>query len=249
MIDVENVTRRYGPNLAVDQLNLQIRPGEIFSFLGPNGAGKTTTIKMLVGLLRPNSGTITIGGFDVQTQPDRVHAIVGYVPDQPYLYDKLSGREFLEFITELHGLDAEARSQSIATQIEEFRLQSCIDTYTDQYSHGLKQRLAFAAALVHHPSVLIVDEPMVGLDPRSMREIIDFFRRKADEGVTIFMSTHTLPVAEEISDRIGVFHRGRVQFVGTLEELRRERSHRNGSLESLFLSLTQDNPDSPHHGG
>ncbi|MDA0659875.1 MAG: ABC transporter ATP-binding protein [Planctomycetota bacterium] len=240
MILLNDVSRCYGTKRAVDRLDLHVRQGEVFSFLGPNGAGKTTTIKMMVGLLRPSSGTVTLGGFNVVTHPEEANRLVGYVPDQPFLYDKLSGREFLEFTAELYGLTRAETERCIQEQTQQFRLHGFIDQLTEQYSHGMKQRLVFASAFVHNPAILIVDEPMVGLDPRSMRDLKDLLRKKADEGLTIFMSTHTLPVAEEISDRIGVFHQGKLQFLGTVEELRSVQTQADCTLESLFLSLTRD---------
>lgn len=244
MIRLRQVTRRYGHKVAVDQLDLDIPQGELFAFLGPNGAGKTTTIKMMVGLLQPHAGQVCIGGFDVATQAREANHRTGYVPDEPYLYDKLTGREFLQFVANLYGLSGTLAAERMAEQIETFALSDFVDHLTESYSHGMKQRLVFASALLHDPAVLIVDEPMVGLDPRSMRLVKDLLRDKARRGTTVFMSTHTLPIAEEIADRIGVFMHGRLRFLGTMEEMRRTMA-RDASLEHLFLALTADGGDMP----
>ncbi|MBI3839542.1 MAG: ABC transporter ATP-binding protein [Planctomycetia bacterium] len=239
MIQFENVTRRYGGKIAVSELNLEIPPGQLFAFLGPNGAGKTTTIKMIVGLLRPSSGTIRLCGHDVTKNNSAANRLLGYVPDVPYLYDKLSGSEFLQFIAEMYGLDRRQTAERIAEQIEAFRLQEFVEDLTESYSHGMKQRLAFAAAMLHDPRVLVIDEPMVGLDPRSVRLVKDLLRAKAAQGQTIFMSTHLLSIAEEIADRVGIVDEGRLKFLGTLDELRRKLATHETSLEHLYLSFTE----------
>ncbi len=238
MIEFQHLRRTYGNKAAVADLTLSVAPGELFAFLGPNGAGKTTTIKMLVGLLRPSSGTIRVCGHDVVVQSREANRLLGYVPDEPYLYDKLSGREFLQFIADMHNLSATEGRSRIDRETENFALHEFIDELAETYSHGMKQRLAFAAALLHDPQVLIVDEPMVGLDPRSARLVKDLLRRKAREGATVFMSTHSLTVAEEISDRIGVVDHGRLRFLGTLSQLRQQLSQEHTSLEDLYLELT-----------
>jgi ABC-2 type transport system ATP-binding protein len=238
MIQFENVTRRYGSKVAVAELNLEIPRGQLFAFLGPNGAGKTTTIKMVVGLLRPSSGTIRLCGHDVTENYSAANRLLGYVPDVPYLYDKLSGYEFLQFIGEMYGLDRRRMVERIVRQIEDFQLQDFVDDLTESYSHGMKQRLAFAAAMLHDPRVLVIDEPMVGLDPRSVRRVKDLLRARAAEGQTIFMSTHLLSIAEEIADRVGIVDQGQLKFLGTLDELRRKLATRETSLEHLYLSFT-----------
>ena len=238
MIRIESVSKSYGTHLAVSSLSLKISPGEVFAFLGANGAGKTTTIKMLVGLLTPDEGAISIGAHDVVQAPRDASRLVGYVPDQPYVYDKLTGREFLEFMAQIYGLEAHDTEESIARQIETFRLESFVDRLAETYSHGMKQRLVFASAFVHRPEIVVLDEPMVGLDPRSMRIVKDLLRREADNGTTIFMSTHTLPLAEEIADRIGVVMSGELQFEGSVDELRARHRQDTASLEQLFLDLT-----------
>jgi ABC-2 type transport system ATP-binding protein len=238
MIEIEHVTRRFGAKLAVGDLNLHIPRGELFAFLGPNGAGKTTTIKMLVGLLRPSSGTIRLCGYDVREQQTAANRLLGYVPDVPYLYDKLSGSEFLRFIAEMYGIDSREADERIAEQVEVFQLREFVDDLTESYSHGMKQRVAFAAALLHNPRVLVIDEPMVGLDPRSVRVIKDLLREKAKAGQTIFMSTHLLSIAQEIADRVGIVDQGTLQFLGTIDELRALVASQESSLEHLYLSFT-----------
>ena len=238
MIELAHVRRTYGKKVAVADLSLAVPAGELFSFLGPNGAGKTTTIKMLVGLLRPTSGTVRVCGFDVVSQSRHANQVLGYVPDEPYVYDKLSGREFLQFVADMHGLSKPEAAGRIASEIANFDLGSFVDELAESYSHGMKQRLAFAAALLHEPRVFVVDEPMVGLDPRSMRLVKDLLRRKAREGMTVFMSTHSLFVAEEISDRIGIVEQGDLRFLGTLAELRKQVAMHHTSLEDLYLEIT-----------
>ena len=239
MIDIKQVTRKYGAKTAVDGLDLRIPRGELFACLGHNGAGKTTTIKMMVGLLQPTAGTIEIAGFDVRTEPREASLRVGYVPDEPYLYDKLSGREFLQFVAEMYGLTQEVASNNIDKQINEFGLAGFVDQLAESYSHGMKQRLVFASALLHNPELLIVDEPMVGLAPRSMRLVKDLLKTRVKNGGTVFMSTHTLAIAEEIADRIGVMSQGKIQFLGTVAQLREQLSS-DESLEQLFLTLTEE---------
>jgi ABC-2 type transport system ATP-binding protein len=238
MIEFTNVRRTYGAKLAVADLTLTVRAGEVFGFLGPNGAGKTTTIKMLVGLLRPSAGTIRLADYNVVEQPRHANRLLGYVPDEPYLYDKLSGREFLQFVSDMHGLSRAESKLRIEREIRSFELEDFVDELAENYSHGMKQRLAFAAALLHEPAALVVDEPMVGLDPRSMRLVKDLLRRKSREGMTVFMSTHSLWVAEEISDRIGIVDQGRLRFLGTLAELRSQLAQEHRSLEDLYLEIT-----------
>ena len=238
MIEFSHVSRDYGTKTAVADLDLTIPAGELFCLLGPNGAGKTTTIKMATGLLRPSRGTVKLGGFDVTQQTRQAHQITAYVPDEPYLYDKLSGREFLDFIGKLYDLPTDLCKQNTEREIERFSLDGFVDQLTQSYSHGMKQRLAFAAALLHDPQVLVVDEPMVGLDPRSVRLVKDLLRDLADAGAAVLMSTHTLSIAEEIGQRIGVIHQGRLQFVGSLLELRQRQQRDEGSLEELFLEMT-----------
>jgi ABC-2 type transport system ATP-binding protein len=241
MITLEHVTKAYGPKLAVQDLSLEIGAGELFAFLGPNGAGKTTTIKMMVGLLFPTSGRVLIGGHDLRTDGERARQLLSYVPDQPFLYEKLTGREFLQFIADMYGLTHEEGRQRIDQVVEQFNLEDFVNDLTERYSHGMRQRTVFASALVHHPKVLIVDEPTVGLDPRSVRILKDLLRKQADDGTTVFLSSHSLDVVEELADRIAIVDHGQLISCGTLEHL---RSHAalDGSLEEVFLRLTEEAP-------
>lgn len=239
MIELTNVTKRYGPKMAVQNLNLLVPAGELFAFLGPNGAGKTTTIKMLCGLLFPTEGTVTVGGFDLRTHGDAARKLISYVPDQPFLYEKLTGREFLQFTCDLYGLDRGYAADRMATVIELFHLDDFVDDLTERYSHGMRQRTVFAAALVHEPRLLIADEPTVGLDPKSIRELKTLLRQQAESGVTVFLSTHTLDIAQELADRIGIIDHGRMLAYGTMDDLRKLAA-RDGSLEDLFLKITEE---------
>jgi ABC-2 type transport system ATP-binding protein len=237
MITLDNVTKSYGTKTAVRDLNLEVRPGELFAFLGPNGAGKTTTIKMMCGLLFPSSGRVLIGGHDMVTDGDRARPLLSYVPDQPYLYEKLTGREFLQFIADMYGLPPAHARERIALVIRQFGLESFVDDLTERYSHGMRQRTVFASALVHEPKVLIVDEPTVGLDPHSVRQLKDILRQQADRGTTVFLSSHSLDVVEELADRIAIILNGKLISCGTLKALR-EQAAVDGSLEKVFLTLT-----------
>jgi ABC-2 type transport system ATP-binding protein len=244
MIELTEVTKRFGAKTAVDRLSLRVATGELFAFLGPNGAGKTTTIKMLCGLLRPDSGGIRVGGLDLQREGDAARRMLSYVPDQPYLYEKLTGREFLEFVVGMYGIDSQPGMRNIEECIELFEMADYIDTLTENYSHGMKQRVVFASALVHDPRVLVVDEPMVGLDPRSARLIKDLLRRKASAGMAVFMSTHTLSVAEQVADTIGIVQDGRLLCCDSLDRLRR-RFETDRSLEDLYFLITEGAGDEP----
>src|SRR5436189_1909431 len=210
MIELENVTKKYGNKVAVDDLSLRIDAGELFAFLGPNGAGKTTTIKLLCGLLFPTSGRVSVGGFDLQREGDKARQVISYVPDTPFLYEKLTGREFLQFIADMYGMPPDHGRAQIEDMIATFGLSPFVDDLTERYSHGMRQRTVFAAALLHEPAVLIVDEPTVGLDPRSVRLLKDLLRREADRGVTVFLSTHSLDIAEQLAGRIGIVDHGQL---------------------------------------
>ena len=238
MIRFDHIWHRYGSKVAVADLTLAVPRGELFALLGPNGAGKTTTIKMLVGLLRPDSGSVRVAGHDLALSRREAVQAVGYLPDEPFLYEKLSGREFLEFVAEMRGMDRKEANRRVARQIAAFELHDFLDELAESYSHGMKQRLVLAAALVHDPAVLVLDEPMVGLDPRSARMVKDLLRQRARQGVTIFISTHMLALAEEIADRIGILNQGRLVFLGTVAELQREVACPQAALESLFLEFT-----------
>ncbi|HEV3162427.1 MAG TPA: ABC transporter ATP-binding protein [Isosphaeraceae bacterium] len=235
MIELRGVTKTFGRKRAVDRLDLHVRAGELFAFLGPNGAGKTTTIKMVCGLLTPTEGTVRIGGHPAASQEAR--QLIAYVPDQPYLYEKLTGREFLRFVVDMYGLDPRVATSRISELIDTFEMADYIDDLCENYSHGMKQRVVFASALVHNPRVLIVDEPLVGLDPRSARIVKDLFVAQARAGVAVLMSTHLLSIAEELADTIGIIDRGRMLAEGNLAEIR-ERAQMHGPLEHLFLKLT-----------
>jgi ABC-2 type transport system ATP-binding protein len=239
MIDLHEVTKAYGTKLAVHRLSLRVEGGELFAFLGPNGAGKTTTIKLMCGLLFPTAGTVRIGGYDMSCDGDQARRLISYVPDQPYLYEKLTGREFLRFIADMYALTRGQAEQRIEEVIDLFSLDDFVDDLTERYSHGMRQRTVFAAALLHQPRLLIVDEPTVGLDPRSVRLLKDLLRREADRGATVFLSTHSLDIAEELADRIGIVEHGRLISCGTLDALRKQAAL-DGSLEDVFLKLTEE---------
>ncbi len=239
MIEIENLTKRFGPNTAVAGLTLTVPRGEFFAFLGPNGAGKTTTIKIITGLLRPDEGATRVCGYDVLAEPVRAKARLSYIPDQPYLYDKLTGREFLTFVARMYRMEPDQAAHKIDYLADTLSLNGFLDQLTGEYSHGMKQRAVIASALLHDPEVIVVDEPMVGLDPKSARVVKDLLRNLSDTGVSVFMSTHTLDVAEELADRIGIIHHGRLVAVGTAEELCRASGGESG-LEESFLRLTAE---------
>jgi len=240
MIRVENLTKHYGKLAAVDSLNLDIPAGEIFGFLGPNGAGKTTTIKVMMGILRAGAGRVLLGGFDVEREPEKAKTITGYVPDRPFIYEKLTGGEFLKFVGALHHVEPAALERRTADLLETFELTAWREELVEGYSHGMKQRLVLGAALLHEPKILIVDEPMVGIDPRGARKLKDLFLALAKSGVAIFLSTHSVGVAEELCRRVGIIHKGKLIACGTMAELRQLAQVDDGNLESAFLELTRD---------
>jgi len=237
-ISLIGVRKSYGRHLAVKDLTLEIPRGELFAFLGPNGAGKTTTIKMIVGLLQPDTGRVAVCGNRIGSNGLAAKIQLAYVPDQPFLYEKLTGREFLYFVAEMYGLGREDRDHMMSTLVRRLDITEFLDQLTESYSHGMKQKVVLAAALLHRPTVLVIDEPMVGLDPRTVREVRNLFEEQTVGGGTVFMSTHTLDIAESLADRIGIIHRGELIAVGTLEELRR-KARREHSLEEIFLELTE----------
>ncbi len=239
MIKIENLGKKFGELWAVRDLNLEVRKSEIFAFLGPNGAGKTTTLKLITGLLRPTTGRIEIAGYDIQTQPLQVKKLLAYIPDEPYLYEKLTGREFLNFVAELYAIPESERDDKIQEFIEYFEMSSYIDDLIQGYSHGMKQRLIFSSAFIHNPQILVIDEPLVGLDPASARKVKHLLREKAVQGLTVFVSTHTLSFAEEIAHRIGIIDNGNLVAVGDLNELK-TKSGVEGKLEEVFLKITQE---------
>jgi len=239
MIAIDSLNKKFGNFHAVRDLDLRIPPGEVFGFLGPNGAGKTTTIRMMVGLIKPTSGRVFIDGQDISRQPEEAKAVLGFIPDRPYLYEKITGREFLEFIADLHGLDSgDKRQKRIGELLIFFDLEDWGRELVESYSHGMRQRLIIAAALLHRPKVLIVDEPMVGLDPKGARLVKRLFFELAKKGMAIFMSTHSMEVAENMCRRIGIINEGRLIAVGTMEELREKAQSTDERLEPLFLKLT-----------
>lgn len=236
MIEIRNLTKKYGAFTAVNDISLSVSPGEIYGFLGPNGAGKTTTIRILAGLSLPTSGVVRIAGQDVGSDGARTKSIVGYVPDRPYLYEKLTGRELLQFVVNLYGKDwrdCESRAMDLLRYFDIF---DWTDARIENLSHGMKQKLVIVAALVHDPSVLVIDEPMVGLDALAQKQVKTLMRRLVSEQKTIFLTTHTMSVAEAVCDRIGILNRGRIIATGTTSELKSDRA-----LEDVFLELTYGN--------
>jgi len=236
MIKLINLTKAYGKLIAVNSINLDVPQGEVFGFLGPNGAGKTTTIKMLAGLLQPTGGKALIGGYDVQLHSLEAKYITGFIPDRPYLYEKLTATEFMHFTAKLYDMkDPAPRSREL---LGIFSLSEWADELVENYSHGMKQRLVMAAALLHEPKVLVVDEPMVGLDPRGARLVKDIFKELASKGVTIFMSTHTLEIVEQMCTRVAIINKGAIIAEGSVAELGRMASMPDSHLEPIFLKLT-----------
>ena len=239
MIKLINLTKKYGEFTAVDCLNLEISPGEIFGFLGPNGAGKTTTIRMIAGLLNPTAGQIILDKKDMVNNSIEAKKVIGLIPDRPFLYDKLSGIEFLRFIANLYGLRKEETERRIKRFFDLFELNGWEEELIESYSHGMKQKLIISSALIHQPKIIIVDEPMVGLDPKGVRMVKEIFKELClRSGVTIFMSTHTLGIAEEMRHRIAIIQGGKVIAIGTPEKLREMAGSSNGRLDSIFLKLT-----------
>jgi ABC-2 type transport system ATP-binding protein len=237
VIKTRGLLKRFQDVTAVDRLDLDVEPGEIFGFLGPNGAGKTTTVKLLTGLLRPTEGRAWVAGFDVQSQPREARRVMGLVPDQPYVYPQLTGKEFLRFVGDLYEVDLAHQKRKVPELLEMFELGGWGDELVETYSHGMRQKLVLAGVLLHRPRVLFLDEPMVGLDPKSARLVKDVFARLSADGVTIFMCTHVLEIAEKLCGRVGIVQRGRMELVGTPAELHR-RAGTQGSLEDVFLHLT-----------
>ena len=238
MIEINEVTKKYADFTAVNNLNLTVSRGEVFGFIGPNGAGKTTTIKILGGILEPTRGNARICGIDIFKHPVAAKRKIGFIPDRPYLYEKLTGMEFMRFTGDLYGVGRNGFQKKAEKELNRFSLYDWANELIESYSHGMRQRLIFASALAHDPEVIIVDEPMVGLDPIAIIMVKDLFKSLAKSGVTVFMSTHTLKVAEDICDRIGVIHRGRLIATGTTEDLRREVDISDADLEKVFLNLT-----------
>ena len=238
MIRIDNVVKRYGRFTAVDSVSLDVPNGEIHGFLGPNGAGKTTTIRMIAGLLKPTSGAISINGHDLQREPEAAKASLGFVPDRPFIYEKLTAGEFLRFHAGLYGIEANGTRERIRELLELFELQHWEGELVEAFSHGMKQRLVMCAAFLHRPRAVVIDEPMVGLDPRGAKLIKQVFRRMSQKRVAILMSTHTLEVAEEMCDRISIIHGGKIIACGTVAELRQLAGSQDEQLTGVFLRLT-----------
>ncbi len=235
---MRGVTKHFGRKVAVSDVTLDVAPGEFFAVLGPNGAGKTTTIKMISGLLRPTAGSISVCGLDVQKDPIGAKRVISYVPDQPFLYDRLSGLEFMNFVADIYGVDGKERRAEVERLVELFSMGDYIRELAESYSHGMKQRVVLAATLLHRPKVILVDEPLVGLDPQTARLVKEIFRERARSGVSIFMSTHILSVAEDFADRIGIMVEGRIAAVGGMDDLRRQAGT-GGRLEEIFFRITE----------
>jgi ABC-2 type transport system ATP-binding protein len=249
MIELQHITKKFGDLVAVNDLSLTVEKGEFFAVLGPNAAGKTTTIKILTGLIKPTAGTARVAGFDVQEQPLEMRRRLSYVPDFPFLYDKLTPWEFIRFTGQMFRMDDARIQSSGATIIERFNLGDYVHKPIEGLSHGTRQRVAIASALLHDPEVFVIDEPMVGLDPQHARIVKDILKERSRAGMTVFLSTHQLSVAEEMADRIGIIHQGRLIAAGTREELRRQ-SGSAGALEQTFLALTaQETAPAAGNGG
>jgi ABC-2 type transport system ATP-binding protein len=240
MIRLESLTKKYGSFTAVDAIDLEVPAGQLFGFLGPNGAGKTTTLRMLAGILRPTAGRIRIGGIDLVERPNEAKALLGFIPDRPFIYEKLTGMEFLRFVAGLFGQDGAAVEHRARELLGLFDLEDWRDELVESYSHGMRQKLIISSAFVHRPAVIVVDEPMVGLDPKAARTLKDLFREYTRRGHTIMMSTHTLEVAQAMCDRIAIIQRGRIAAEGTMDELRRDAESGADGLEDIFLRLTGD---------
>jgi len=238
MVELESVTRRYGNFPAVDGLSLTIPRGRIFGFLGPNGAGKTTTIRMISGVLRPTAGRIRIGGDDLATDPEKAKARIGYIPDRPYLYEKLSGGEFLRFVAGLWGRSGREPEERALRLLELFHLSHWRDQLVESYSHGMRQKLLIISAFVHQPELIVVDEPMVGLDPRAARTLKDLLRVFVTKGGTVFLSSHTLEVVEALCDDLAIIHQGKMIARGGMDELRSHSRAGDAGLEEIFLKVT-----------
>ena len=239
MLQIKNVTKKFGSFTAVNNLNLHVKAGDFFGFLGQNGAGKTTTIKMISGLYNATSGTISIGGFDIYKEPIKAKSLIGYIPDQPFIYEKLTGREFLFFSGGLYSIEKHKLKKIINEVIEKLEIGDWVDKRTEEYSQGMKQRITIASSLLHDPKLLVVDEPMVGLDPQSALIVKNILKEKAENGAAVFMSTHSLNVAEEICTRIGIIKDGIMIFSDARKVLETIKGSDHHSLESLFLHLTK----------
>ncbi|MBC7527122.1 MAG: ABC transporter ATP-binding protein [Chthonomonadaceae bacterium] len=247
MIDCHELTKRFGTYTAVDRFTFSVGEGELFGFLGPNGAGKTTTIKMLTGLLRPTSGTATIGGYDIERNPLEAKKLFGYIPDNPFLYEKLTGREFLDLMADLYGVIHRDRTKRITDLLRLFDLEEKGNEMIQGYSRGMRQKISLAGALIHSPKLILLDEPTVGLDPRGSRTMRDVLTELTKRGVTVFISTHILEIAEKLCDRVAIVNRGAIIAIGTVEEVKAQAQNavefppdHAPTLEEVFLALTGD---------
>ena len=238
MIRLENLTKHYGSFVAVDDISLDIPQGVLYGCLGPNGAGKTTTLRMIAGILRPTNGRVLLGGDDVHVNPIPAKARLGFIPDRPFVYDKLTGAEFLRFVAALYGQEGDAVERRVTELLDVFELTHWKDELVEAYSHGMRQKLIISSALIHRPQCIVVDEPMVGLDPKAARLLKDIFRQFVARGGTVLMSTHTLEVAEAMCDRVAILQHGRIVAEGTVNDLRQQHRAGDASLEELFLKLT-----------
>lgn len=240
VIEIVNLSKSYNKGVvkAVDGLDLQVKAGEIFGFLGPNGAGKTTTIKMMVGLLKPDSGSVTINGHSITDNPLAVKKSISFVPDTPEVYEKLTGIEYLNFLGDVYGVPGAVRRERIIFLLDLFALSGAVGDLIQSYSHGMRQKIVLVGALLHEPEVFILDEPMVGLDPKSSNNLKNYMREHCDKGKTVFFSTHILDVAERLCDRIGIIHHGKLIACGTMDELK-GLSESKETLENIFLELTE----------
>jgi len=239
MIRIDGLSKNYGSFVAVDHIALHVPRGTLFGFLGPNGAGKTTTLRMIAGILRPTAGHVLLGGDDIHRDPLTAKRRLGYIPDRPFVYDKLTGAEFLRFVAGLYGQEGDGVERRMEELLEVFELSSWKDELVEAYSHGMRQKLIISSALIHRPECIVVDEPMVGLDPKAARLLKDIFRQFVEKGGTVLMSTHTLEVAEAMCDRIAIIQHGKIVASGTMPEIREQTATGHGvGLEELFLKLT-----------
>jgi len=240
MIDLINLSKQFGNIKAVDRLNLSVSSGELFGFIGPNGAGKTTTIQMIGGLLAPSEGSVIIDGIDMAEEPEKAKRKIGLIPDRPFLYEKLTGMEFLKFTADLYEISEEVFLEKSEKLLNMFSIISRAHELIESYSHGMKQRLIMSAALLHNPPLIVVDEPMVGLDPKGIKMVKKLFRSLVKKGTTIFMSTHTLRLAEDVCDRIGIINNGKLIATGTINELKQLAQIGEADLEKVFFQLTEE---------
>lgn len=247
MLELVNLEKQFGDFIAVNKINLKITEGQLYGFLGPNGAGKTTTIKMITGLLSPTSGKIFLDGYDIQIHSDESKMKIGYIPDQPYLYDKLTGREYLYFSGGLFNIEKEKLTKAVEGLIHQLKIGDWIDKRTEEYSQGMKQRIVISSAFLHNPKLLVIDEPMIGLDPQSAYIVKKLLKEKVNEGLTIFMSTHSLNVVEEICTHVGIINNGNLIFNDKIETLLKLKQEHSRNLEKIFIALTEeDEPDYSH---